>query len=210
MTELIGKERVIVYVDGFNFYFGLKESGFERYLWLNTQELVKRLLKPNQDLVHIKYFTALVTNNTDKRLRQKTYFQALSSLKDLTVYYGKFQNQEKKCGVCGNTYTDYGEKMTDVGIATQILKDAFQDKFDMAMLISGDTDLIPPIRIVNEEIKGKRVFVAFPPNRSNDHVRSVASGSMTIGRKNLAESQFNDTVIIDAEGNTVLRPGTWV
>jgi len=207
--EIAEKERVIVYVDGFNFYFGLKKSGFERYLWLNTQELAKRLLKPNQALVHIKYFTALVNNNPEKRLRQKTYFQALSSLNDLTVYYGKFQNQQRKCSVCGHTYMDNGEKMTDVGIATHIIKDAFQDKFDMAMLISGDTDLIPPIRIVNEEIKDKRVFVAFPPNRSNDHVRSVASGSMIIGRKNLADSQFEDTVVIDTEGNTVLRPGTW-
>ena len=52
--------------------------------------------------------------------------------------------------------------MTDVNIATQILIDAYQDNFDMAMLISGDSDLVPPIKAVHELFPKKRVFVTFP------------------------------------------------
>jgi hypothetical protein len=65
----------------------------------------------------------------------------------------------------------------------------------MAMIISGDTDLIPPIRHINiVSEKNKRAFVAFPPNRVNDEVRDIARGSLVIGRKNIADSQFPNVV----------------
>ena len=38
-------ERVIVYIDGFNLYFGLKSKGWKRYYWLNLQKLAIKLLK---------------------------------------------------------------------------------------------------------------------------------------------------------------------
>ena len=43
--------------------------------------------------------------------------------------------------------------MTDVNIATQMIIDAYQDKYDTAMLISGDSDLVPPIKAINENFK---------------------------------------------------------
>ena len=73
-------------------------------------------------------------------------------------------------------------------IATQILIDAFQDEYDMAMLISGDSDLVPPIKSVHEIFKNKRVFVAFPPKRHNQSVALMAKGSLTIGRKKLEKT----------------------
>ena len=56
-------DRVIVYIDGFNLYFGLKSKGWRRYFWLNPQKLIENLLKPGQRLVFTKYFTARVNNN---------------------------------------------------------------------------------------------------------------------------------------------------
>ncbi len=85
--------------------------------------------------------------------------------------------------------------MTDVNIATQLLIGAYQDQYDMAMLISGDSDLVPPIRQVHALFPLKRVFVAFPPKRQNQSVALVAKGSMAIGRKKLVESQFPETVM---------------
>jgi hypothetical protein len=60
------KERVIVYVDGFNMYFGLLEAGFNNCKWLNISKLVNNLLQSNQELIEIKYFTSRVSNNPDK------------------------------------------------------------------------------------------------------------------------------------------------
>jgi hypothetical protein len=65
------------------------------------------------------------------------------------------------------------------------------------------------MRFINENIKNKRVFVAFPPNRSNDEVRRYAKGEWIIGRKNLADSQFATTVI-NSGGESFTKPITWV
>jgi hypothetical protein len=64
------KERVIVYVDGFNLYFGMKEAGFEHCKWLDLNLLASSLLHSNQELIEVKYFTSRVSNNPQKQKRQ--------------------------------------------------------------------------------------------------------------------------------------------
>lgn len=66
------KERVVAYIDGFNLYFGMRDAGFDQCRWLNIYSLVSNLLKPNQTLVGVKYFTSRVSNNPDKQKRQST------------------------------------------------------------------------------------------------------------------------------------------
>ncbi len=129
------KERIIVYVNGFNLYFGLVEAGFVNYKWLNINNLVNSLLQPNQVLIEIKYFTSRVSNNPDKQKRQTTYIEALETV-GIKIYYGHYQSDTINCRQCGKIWPTYHEKMTDVNIATQILIDAYQDRYDMAMLIS--------------------------------------------------------------------------
>ena len=167
------KERVIVYVDGFNLYFGLLGAGFINCKWLNINKLAKNILHINQELVEIKYFTSRVSNNPDKQKRQTTYIEALESV-GIKIFYGHYQSDTTECRQCGNIWPTFHEKMTDVNIATQMMIDAFQDRYDMAMLISGDSDLVPPIKTIHYLFKDKRVFVAFPPKRHNSSVALVA------------------------------------
>jgi hypothetical protein len=86
--------------------------------------------------------------------------------------------------------------------------DAYQDRYDMAMLISGDSDLVPPIRAIHEWFSIKRVLVAFPPKRHNSSVALVAKGSLTIGRKKLADSQF-DIEVSKRDGFILRKPREW-
>ncbi|MCA1965162.1 MAG: NYN domain-containing protein [Flavobacterium sp.] len=204
---LTKKERVIVYVDGFNLYFGMLDAGFDYCKWLNINLLVNNLLQNNQTLVEIKYFTSRVSNNPEKQKRQNTYLEALESV-GVNIYYGNYQSDKLECRRCGNIWPTYNEKMTDVNIATQILIDAFQDKYDMAMLISGDSDLVPPIKSVHEIFKNKRVFVAFPPKRHNQSVALMAKGSLTIGRKKLVDSQFA-LEVTKRDGYILKKPKDW-
>jgi len=99
--------------------------------------------------------------------------------------------------------------MTDVNIATQMMIDAYQDRYDMAMLISGDSDLVPPVKAIHELFKNKRVFVAFPPKRHNASVSLAAKGSMIIGRKKLVDSLFNEEVP-KADGFILRKPKEWI
>lgn len=206
--EALKKERVIVYVDGFNMYFGMMEAGFSHCRWLNIKALAENLIQPHQQLAEIKYFTARVANNPDKQKRQGTYLEALYEA-GTKIYYGQYQMNNLECHRCGHVWLDAKEKMTDVNIATHLLTDAYQDKYDMAMLISGDSDLVPPIKAVHENFPKKRVFVAFPPKRHNNTVALVAKGSLTIGRKKLIESQFPATVQKAADGFILVKPSHW-
>lgn len=202
------KERVIVYVDGFNLYFGMKEAGYEHCKWLDIEKLVNNLLKPNQEQQQIKYFTSRVGNNPEKQKRQTTYIEALET-KNIKVFYGHYQSNRVECKRCGNIWPSYNEKMTDVNIATQMIIDAYKDNYDMAMLISGDSDLVPPMKAIHENFNNKRVFVAFPPKRHNSSVSLAAKGSLIIGRKKLVDSQFPDEV--QKRGGFKLRkPSDWI
>lgn len=201
------KERVVAYIDGFNLYFGMREAGFDQCRWLNVKELVSSLLKSNQELVGVKYFTSRVSNNPDKQKRQSTYIDALEST-GAEIFYGNYQDGSEECKRCGHVWRTAKEKMTDVNIATAIIVDAYKNEYDMAMLISGDSDLTPPIKAVHSLFTDKRVFIAFPPKRHNSSMVLVAKGSMMIGRKKLVDAQFDDEVI-SKTGFKLKRPTEW-
>ena len=204
-------ERVIAYVDGFNLYFGLKSKGWQRYYWLDIPRLVGNLLRPNQQLVETKYFTSRVSasaSDRDKPKRQNTYLEALQTRPNLSIFFGHYLQQPFTCNRCGATWQKYAEKMTDVNIATELLTDAFQDRFDTAMLISGDSDLTAPIRTVRRVFPEKRVVVAFPPDRQSVELAKAASTSFHIGRAKIADSQLPDQVV-KPDGYVLQRPAKW-
>lgn len=198
---------MIAYIDGFNLYFGIVEAGFNHCKWLDLKMLVQNLLKPYQELVEVKYFTSRVNNNPDKQKRQSLYIDALDSI-GVKIIYGNYQDGNVTCLRCGHIWKSAKEKMTDVNIATAIIIDAYKNEYDMAMLISGDTDLIPPIREVHSIFKDKRVMIAFPPKRHNKVLAILAKGSFIIGRKKLNESQLNEEVI-SRSGYKIRIPESW-
>lgn len=93
-------ERVSVYIDGFNLYFGLCSKGWRRYLWLDVGELANVLLNQNQILIGAKYFTALVRDDPAKEKRQSTYLQALEEVGNVSIFLGRYQAKTKTCKTC--------------------------------------------------------------------------------------------------------------
>lgn len=203
--------RVIAYVDGFNLYFGLREAGYRRYYQLNIRLLAEKLLMFNQELTFTKYFTARVTGDPTKEKRQTTYIEALETLRDFNdfeIYYGHYRKDPYECPHCKCVYDVPHEKMTDVNIATQMLIDAFNNKFDKALLISADSDLVPLIEAVREKYPEKSVVVAFPPERYSADLEKVANACLHINRAKLAQSRFLDKVK-KADGFVLERPQEW-
>ena len=200
--------RVIAYVDGFNLYFGLKDRGWTRYYWLNIKELVTRLLKMNQELAATKYFTARVIGDPGKQKRQATFIEALETLDGFRIFYGKYQLNPRRCPHCGFEDRVPNEKMTDVQIATEMLSDAFANRFDLALLISADSDLVPPVRAIRNMFPEKQVVVAFSPARASIDLAAAASAHFTIGRANLKQSLFPDQVKKE-DGFVLNCPPSW-
>ncbi len=201
-------ERVITYVDGFNLYFGLRSRGWNRYYWLDIRLLAQNLMKPNQRLTLTKYFTARIAGPPDKKERQSAYIEALETLGGFEIFYGKYQLNPRQCSRCGFQDEVPNEKMTDVNIAVEILQDAYQDKFDVALLISADSDLVPPVRAVRELFPKKRVVVASPPGRHSVALADSADGSFFIGRAKIARSLLPEEVR-KPDGYVLRCPPTW-
>ena len=200
--------RVITYVDGYNLYYGLRSKHWQRYYWLNIAALARSLLKPDKQLVRTKYFTAVVKRPEDRRRRQAEYLEALQTLPDFQIYYGQFLEDQVICRQCGHTYTTYHEKMTDVNISVELLADAFANRFDAALLISADSDLVGPLQAVKRLFPGKEIIVAFPPERTSYALTQVADLRLHVGRNELAKSQFPPEVA-KADGVVLRRPAEW-
>ena len=180
-TEI--KQRTIVYVDGFNLYFGLKSKGWKNLYWLNIYKLAENILKSNQELIAVKYFTSRITSPPEKAKRQGTFIEALETLENFKIFYGNYQANTKVCRKCGNIEMVSNEKMTDVNIAVEMLSDAFQNSFDKAVLISGDSDLVAPILKIKELFSNKRISLAFPPERFSFSLSQISDGHFMIGRE---------------------------
>ena len=98
--------------------------------------------------------------------------------------------------------------MTDVNIAIELLTDALQDNFDIALLISADGDLVSPVKKVKQLFPNKRVIVVFPPKRHSNALESVADVCLHLDRATLAKSVFRDEVV-KADGFVLRRPSRW-
>ena len=201
-------ERIIAYVDGFNLFYGMRDSGFRRYYWLDLHQLSLNLLKPGQALVEVKYFTARVSVPRDKQLRQATYLEALATLPQLRIFEGHFLAKSVRCHSCGAAWTSHEEKMTDVQIATELMADSFQDRLETAIIISADSDLVPPVRTIRTLFPKKRIIAAFPPKRNSHDLGRTANAFFNIGRDKLAKSQFPDD-ITKPGGYVLHRPSAW-
>lgn len=204
-------QRVSVYVDGFNLYYGLRSKGWRRYYWLDIYRLAEKLLRPEQCLAAVRYFTARLYKGVDpeKQERQKIYLEALTTLSDLHIHYGYYLQKDRTCSQCGATWKTYEEKMTDVNIAVELLGDAHDDVFDTAIIISGDSDLSGPISTVRRRYSQKRVIIAFPPERNKSfRLRNVATASFTIGRDAFRDSQLPDQ-ITKTDGYILSKPSKW-
>lgn len=203
--------RVITYIDGFNLYFGLKTAGWKHYYWLNPRQIGLELLKADQTLVKTRYFTARVSPDPadpDNAKRQSTYLDVVACEPDTAIVYGHYLSKPRRCFSCGATWQSYEEKKTDVNIAMALLNDAADDLFDVALVISADSDLVPPIESVRKRHPAKRVIVVFPPERRSHDLARVATAAFPLGRKVIADSQFPDTYTTPA-GVVLQRPARW-
>jgi uncharacterized LabA/DUF88 family protein len=207
--------RTFVYVDGFNLYFGALQR--TPYRWLNLQRLCDLMLAAHNRVERIKYFTAHVTQRPQDPLqpaRQQAYLRALKTLPNLDVILGHFLTHEVKMPLAG---TPVGqplkyvrvlrteEKGSDVNLATHLVHDAHLDRFDLAVIISNDSDLLEAVKIVKS--LGKRVGVLNPHLNPSRVLLREATFIKPIRQGPLSACQF-PSQLVDAIG-TFHKPTHW-
>lgn len=204
-------QRVIAYIDGFNLYFGLRSKKWRKYYWLNLYALATALLKPDQKLQSVHYFTSRIRANGSNTLdmqRQTTYLEALGTLSNVQTHFGHYLEKSRQCRQCGAQWMDYEEKMTDVNIAVQLLSDAYEDQFDTVLLVSGDSDLTTPVKQVRARFPGKKIIIALPPNRRSQELIKAANGYFSINETALRNAQL-PAQVQRADGFMLQRPAHW-
>ena len=202
-------ERVVAYIDGFNLYYGLREARLRSSRWLDLRALCESLVKPHQRLCLVRYFTTRVRNNPRAAQRQGVFIDALRASGGIEIDYGHFLDKTVTCKSCRSTRRTAEEKKTDVNIAVRLLDDAFDDRFDVAMLISADSDLAPPIESVRRRFPQKTVLVASPPRRWSSELQRAANATIRIADKNIRSNRLPDPVIAP-DGTTLRAPPGWL
>jgi NYN domain len=147
----IYRPRCTVYVDGFNFYFGIFENHPE-WKWLNIERFFTDL-RP-LETVSVKYFTAIVDEDiaySEAKFRQEKYLKALGTLPNLQIIKGKYQKKLVRCQAeCAQEYSVPREKKTDVNIAVHMISDCLETTLDSLVLVSDDSDLEPAIAWIHK------------------------------------------------------------
>lgn len=201
------KKRVIAYIDGSNLYFGMVDAGLRYCKWLDVKKLMMSFLESNQVLVAVKFFTSRLTHDAEKEDRQNTYLNALSSI-GVDLIFGSYQHKSITCHQCKHKWISPNEKMTDVNLATHLVMDAHLDAYDVAFLISGDTDFAPCIEAVNESFETKSVVMLFPPMRENDSLDEEARSSQVITKEKLIMCQL-PLQMFGNDGIEIHKPAGW-
>jgi uncharacterized LabA/DUF88 family protein len=206
--------RVYVYVDGFNLYYrALKGTAHK---WLNPVALAKRVLDASDSVEALRYFTARVNSRAGDPgapRRQQIYLSAIGSLPQSKCHFGRFIAKTKRRPLVSDAtefveIRDTEEKGSDVNLASHLLYDAFKGRFETALVMSQDTDLTEPIRIVANNIGIPVGVVWLDGTQPNGVLRNAASFVRHITSSDLNASQFPNP-IVRADGTEIHKPVEW-
>lgn len=183
------KNRVLVLIDGFNYYHKLKnyQKEFQTCVkWLNYKEMVESALIEYDDFqLEIIYFSAIADQHTKHSVeRHQQYIRALKKT-GVEIVLGEFKGKsmpccpKKQCRGCnslGLGQVRQEEKNTDVNIAIKLLEYAIFDKFDDCYLLSEDNDFVSVVKRVKELYPDKRIIIC-PPPQTNYKVDDLVKAS---------------------------------
>ena len=217
------KGRLLHYCDGYNLYNRLLRHTFSK--WLDIDALAVALLRPDHDIIAIKYYTSRVRPHPyDQQAidRQKIYLQALAAQPRIEIIEGMYDKRKtwlpfaaEPCRSCpkmapnnmGRVFK-FEEKRTDVNLATNILVDAALDRTDCLVLISGDSDFVAAVEAARRVFR-KTVIVFNPSDTYSVQLNAAANYYKHIPRDLPAMCQLPDVIPVGTHGRTIHRPEAW-
>lgn len=166
--------RTIIYIDGFNFYYRAVKN--TPYKWLDFKSLFQKLLSSNNQIIQIKYFTALVSGKyyPQKPLKQQIFLRALKAyIPEIEIFLGHFLTHEVFAPLAESTENKKTikiikteEKGSDVNIAVHLLNDAWLNNYDCAVIVSNDSDLAEAMKLVKQYHPCKLLGLVIPGERT--------------------------------------------
>ncbi len=167
-TATVGlSNKIFIFIDGSNFYHSLVSSFGTAKIDL---ELFCKTISQSGELIRINYYTSPVSrfDNSEAYKSQQKFFEKIKEIKLLNLFLGRLEKH-------GNARI---EKGVDVKIATDLISGAYNNKFDVAIIVSNDSDFVPAI----EEVQniGKQVWNINIQKRKSYHLNKICDKTITI------------------------------
>jgi uncharacterized LabA/DUF88 family protein len=180
-------ERVIVFIDGSNFYHGLKRNCSAKtgdFKDIDFGKFVSKIIG-NRKLIRTYYYNASVDQEKDpeKYRKQRQFFEKLRRIPNFKVTLVRLQKR------IIDGQTSYAIKGDDIHLATDLIVLAYNNAYDTALIISGDADFIPAIKAVQE--KGKQVENHYFRQGGSFQLRQECNHSVQITEELVNECREN-------------------
>ena len=215
-------KKAIVYIDGYNLYFGLLKDTC--WKWLDLWKFAECLLDGRYELVEVVYFTAPIkTHPVDLAAseRQNAYIQAVSTRPGVRIVQGFYSKQKMrapyvsdKCASCDVAEDGLvqvykmEEKWSDVNLAVTAVMDAADNRADCFVFVTGDSDQVGAIDAVRYKY-GKTVVVFNPHASGGKHLKRAATFFKYIPRDLPAKCQLPEVIPVGTRGNVIRCPEAW-
>lgn len=207
-------KRAIFYIDGFNFYYGLKYKAeispeWKNYYWIDLVKFCSRFLPDNATIEKVYYFTSPPESN-EKRSRQTAFLNANKLLNGDKFEFprGQYLTKDIDCSHCKRSFKVLEEKRTDVNIALQAVSDCFEDNVDLVYILTADSDQIPTMKLIKNKFPDKDFKVLFPPETRSHEILQITKVHYLSDH----EQKFKDAIMpteVTKDGKKYTKPSEW-
>lgn len=169
----------MVFVDGSNFYHGLKNAMGQCHIDFSC--FISQLCA-SRKLITAYYYNVPVReqDGVERFRKQQRFLQKVRRLPYFKVRLGRLEPR-------GNTFV---EKGVDVQIAVDMVAHAARDNYDMAILVSGDGDFAAVADAVSE--MGKHVENAYFRKGRSQQLENVCHRFIELTEDNLRDCLRED------------------
>lgn len=205
------KIRVSAFIDGFNLYHAIDELARDDLKWINLWRLMQTFTKPStHEIASVYYFTAIAEWLKEPAKRHKAFIAAQIA-QGVTPVLGYFKQKDKDCHQCRHAWIEHEEKQTDVNIAVWLVREAFNNQYDQALIVTQDGDLAPALQVVSELPKDRKIKVIAPPGlRHSKELGKYARKRAAIKVVHLENCRLPENVIDLKTGHVVaIRPAKY-
>ena len=215
-------KNTIVYIDGYNLYYGLLKG--TSYKWLDLARFAKELVGEGHNVMAVKYFTSWVKPHPYDLAtveRQNLYLQAVAGtgvVKTTLGFYSKRKKLlpavEESCKSCPSAEGGFvravvlEEERTDVNMAVAMVVDAARPEVDCVAVITGDSDQVGAIEAVRYTY-GKKALVFNPHETFSENLKKASPYYKQIPRALPSRCQLPDEIPVGTHGNVIRRPEAW-
>lgn len=153
-----GVQRAAVYVDGFNMYHALVDMGEPFLKWYCVKKLSENMvLKGGFRLVRVVFCSAFPSGESSETQDRFTAYTNVLKARGVDVILGHYLEER--------TSGKWSEKQSDVNLSLACILDGVDDIYDVAYLITADSDQAATARVFRERFPGKKLIPVSPPFR---------------------------------------------